>query len=485
MRRRFLQLALLCFLPLLFSPRVFAQNSQRDSIFLLSVNDIHAAMTQFPRFAYMVDSLRNLHPSLLVVGAGDYNSGNPLNDYYDPAGYPVIALMNAVGFDISTVGNHEFDVGQSNFGLMTRTACFPFLAANVFPDEKFGIKLEPYLLRALPNGKKIAFVGMLQIEEDGLPSTHHDKVKGIRFTSAHEELPKYRFLRDSADLVVLVSHLGIEDDRVIARNNQWLDLIIGGHSHTYLDGAETVGETYLTQSENKLHYASLTTIAFDGNRKVSTTIQTFPIKRTDGLEKTEVRKMLDWFSQDPYYNETIATASNHFKNQDQLGYLMCDAYRSETGSDFSFQNFGGVRMDNFLKGPIKVLDVFILDPFGNEMMTVELTGQEIVDFVRSAWEKDLHEPIYTSGLHLNYYIDKDDRLLDLKITDEEENPLDPNQLYKVAYSNYIASAYPFRPRKSAIKLGKTTAEVTIEYLRKKRVVEDYDAKPSRINLIRW
>lgn len=76
---------LLCFITL---GNCFAQQPKRDSIVFVSVNDIHAALDQFPRFAYMVDSLRSIYPSLFLVGAGDYNSGNPINDYYNPKVIP-------------------------------------------------------------------------------------------------------------------------------------------------------------------------------------------------------------------------------------------------------------------------------------------------------------------------------------------------------------------------------------------------------------
>ncbi len=456
---------------------------KRDSVVFVSTNDIHAALDQFPRFAYMVDSLRNLYPDLFLVGGGDYNSGNPFNDYYKPAGYPMIALMNAVGFDVSAVGNHEFDVWQTGFGLNTQVASFPFIAANVHPDEKFGIVLHPYVIRKLPNGKKVAFVGFLQIEADGLPSTHHDKVKDIRFERANNILPKYKFLRDSADLVVLVNHLGAQEDRDLARENPWVDLIIGGHSHTFIDGADKNCVVPMTQSGNKLQQAALTIIVFEDGKKVSTTIKSFTIDRR-GKEKEPIKRMLNWFERDPYYQTVVATATAHFKNSEQLGYLMTDAYRAETGSDIAFQNPGGVRMKNFLRGPIRIVDVFILDPFGNEMMTINLTGKEIRDFVLAAWSKDYNGPIYSSGVNITYFTDGKKNLQRVELRDEKGNLLIDNKSYKVAYSNYIYSAYKYPHKADAVSLKKTTAQVTIDYLKKLGNVKDYSKEASRFSIVK-
>ena len=76
-------------------------------IAILSVNDMHASIDQFPKFATLVDSLRAVYPDLLLFSAGDNRTGNPVNDQYDPVNYPMIELMNQTGFDLSTVGNHE------------------------------------------------------------------------------------------------------------------------------------------------------------------------------------------------------------------------------------------------------------------------------------------------------------------------------------------------------------------------------------------
>ena len=98
-------------------------------IHILSVNDMHASIDMFPKFAALVDSLRGVHPDLLVFSAGDNRTGNPINDQYDPMNYPIIELMNRTGFDLSAVGNHEWDGNVVNFQHDIERAKFPFLCA--------------------------------------------------------------------------------------------------------------------------------------------------------------------------------------------------------------------------------------------------------------------------------------------------------------------------------------------------------------------
>ena len=88
--------------------------ADETEIVILSVNDMHANIDMFPKFATMVDSLRAIYPDLLLFSAGDNRTGNPINDQYDPVNYPMIELMNKTGFDLTTVGNHEWDGDVDN-----------------------------------------------------------------------------------------------------------------------------------------------------------------------------------------------------------------------------------------------------------------------------------------------------------------------------------------------------------------------------------
>ena len=98
---------------------------------------MYGAIDNFPRLAFIVDSLRSLYPNMLLVSAGDNQTGNPVNDQYPEKGLPMIVLMNATGFNLSAVGNHEFDTGIKDFGKLISQAKFPFLCASLTnPTDK-------------------------------------------------------------------------------------------------------------------------------------------------------------------------------------------------------------------------------------------------------------------------------------------------------------------------------------------------------------
>ena len=87
-------------------------NGQKREVHILATNDMHAAIEAFPQLAAIADSLRERYPFLLIFSAGDNRTGNPKNDMFRISSFPMVALMNEVGFHATALGNHEFDVGS-------------------------------------------------------------------------------------------------------------------------------------------------------------------------------------------------------------------------------------------------------------------------------------------------------------------------------------------------------------------------------------
>ena len=104
-----------------------AQAGEQKELHILSTNDMHAAIECMPRLGYVADSLRALYPDLLILSAGDNRSGEPLNDMYEIPAYPMVSLMNIIGFHATTLGNHEFDSGQKGLAKLISMSNFPTL----------------------------------------------------------------------------------------------------------------------------------------------------------------------------------------------------------------------------------------------------------------------------------------------------------------------------------------------------------------------
>ncbi|MBR0176708.1 MAG: bifunctional metallophosphatase/5'-nucleotidase [Bacteroidales bacterium] len=431
---------------------------------ILAVNDMHSSIDQFPKFATMVDSLRTIYPELLVFSAGDNRTGNPVNDQFDPVNYPMIALMNEVGFDVSAVGNHEWDANVGPLQNDIERAHFPFLCANVFIPETLNLDIKPYVV--LENqGIKLAVVGMIEVRHDDIPGTHPDNLTKVRFKNAKFVLPDYKYLKKQSNAVILLSHCGFEDDMELAQACPWLDAIIGGHSHTLVEHPSETNGVLITQSGSHLKHATLVTLKFkDGKliRKNAKVLNVNGVRRS----KPEVKKMLDGFNDAPALNEAIATALTKFENPEEIGCMMTDAFREVSGADFAFQNTGGVRVNYLKKGPITVKDVYSMDPFNNEIVVFQMTGSQVKHFILNSYRKNGGYPSYVSGM--NYVVSDDGKNVWVEMDGAQ---FSTKTTYKVAFNSYMASTIDVRSVDDGQSTFKTSEEMIIEFLKRKKTVD--------------
>lgn len=441
---------------------------------ILAVNDMHAALDNFPRFAFMADSLRGIYPHLLLVSGGDNQTGNPANDQYPQKGMPMIELMNAVKFDLSAVGNHEFDSHLEGFEHITHQANFDFLNANLVVPSDADFRIKPYKIMETPNGLKVVFVSLLDINHKGIPDSHSDNVKGFVFRNPFEAAQDYLFLKDSGDVFVMVNHMGFEEDVKLA----WqlpagtVDVIIGGHSHTKVDRDQIHNGVMITQAERKLKYATLITLTVTPQGEVMREMKLLDVGKK-GNRSAEVQKMVDGYNDNPRLNEPIATASDDFASSEEVGYLMTDAIRAASGADIALVNPGGVRISNLDKGSVRVRDVFEMDPFGNEMVQFNLSGHEMRNLFLAAFATDEDRPIYLSGMTTRYLFDADGKLVDVKLMTTDGQPMDMDKMYAVVMNDYMALTYSYEHEDAGQALFKTTAETTIEYLRNLKNIPSY------------
>lgn len=195
-----------------------------------------------------------------------------------------------------------------------------------------------------------------------------------------------------------------------------------------------------------------------------------------------MRALVDKIFANPEMHKALATTEEGLLSKEELGYLMTDAFREVTGADFALTNPGGIRIDSIAPGPISMLDVYTLDPFSNQMMTVELTPAELHRLFESGFDQlDDRRPIVPSGLHVTYALRADGTLEGVTILDDNDRPLDPDRTYKVALSSYAASVYSYGDKSRVKDEHQTTEEAIIDYLSRHRVAPDY-SEEHRITL---
>ena len=439
-----------------------AATQDETEIAIISVNDMHANIDLFPKFATMVDSLRAVYPDLLVLSAGDNRTGNPVNDQYDPVNYPMIELMNRTGFDLCAVGNHEWDGSIASLQNDIERADFPFLCANVSFPKTVNLDIKPFVTIE-QQGVKMAVVGMIEIRHDGIPGAHPDKLKGLNFERPEVVLPEYKYLRNENDVVVLLSHCGLEDDLELAQDNPWLDAIIGGHTHTLIEHPSETNGVLITQSGSHLKNATLVKLRVKDHKVIGKEAIVLDVNKVR-KEKPEIKQLVNEFNDAPALNEPIAVAKTKFETPEELGCLITDALREVSGADFAFQNTGGVRITHLKKGPITVKDVYSIDPFNNEVVVYKMTGAQVKKFILNTYRKNGGYPSYVSGM--NYSVSDDGNTVWIN-----DAGFSTHNVYKVAMNSYMASTVTIESEDEGQSMFMTSEEMMIEFLRKHKEVD--------------
>ena len=326
----------------------------------------------------------------LLLDAGDICDGTPFSTEYH--GDADIAVMNALGYDLACPGNHEYSNALPQVRKLIDEAKFPLISANSTVKADGKLLYQPYVIKTV-GGAKIAFLGLLTYDARTYNAAKSDLTLEEPIETAKRLVPQ---LRKQADLVVVVSHIGVDEDIKLAALVPGIDVIVGGHSHTLLPApllvphpgdvsphsvhgtvivqdfqwAGTLGRLDLT-----LHHDA------DGMWHVAQYRGRLLPVTHDTPQNTDVARVVNeyWNPIKGKYGEVVGEASGDFasKGGDHAEYnLVADAVREQMGVDFDIENMGGVRSP-LARGPITYADVVNMDPFGNTIVTFRATGRQI------------------------------------------------------------------------------------------------------------
>ena len=452
---------------------IVSVNGQKREVHILAANDMHATIEAFPQLSAIADSLRQLYPSLLIFSAGDNRTGNPKNDMFRISSYPMVVLMNQVGFNATALGNHEFDV--NSLSPLMRFSNFSYICANIFPTEESGLHIVPTKVYDV-DGLKVGVIGVIQVNQQGRPDTHPDNLKGIKFALPKNVLGQYEDFSHQCDATILLSHLGYQDDIEMAETYPWLDLIIGGHTHTQLTEDEPLHNGVLiTQNKNKLPKVTHITLTIKNGKVVDKKaeyidVKSFPVK------SRMLEVMVDYFSNNPMFKRVVGYTETPFKTKDELNYLMCEAFLHEGQADISIVNNGGVRLDSLAAGDITMQDVLSMDPFYNEAVEMHLTGEEIIKILTIYSRGSLYHLPRVAGAVCEVSVDKNDenkdRLKSIKLKTLDGKEFDIHKTYKVVTNSYMQSACKSHVADPGHSLNIQTSVMLTNYLEDLGVIKN-------------
>lgn len=263
-RRRFLKNAFMAgvALPLLDYKKAWAaENAPYEKLTILHTNDTHSRIDAFDSGEFkglggvasrktLIDKVRAVEANTLLLDAGDIFQGTPYFNMYN--GELEMKSMTYLGYDASTIGNHDFDNGAENLAKQMNHAHFPFVVSNyLVKNSPLETKIAPYIV--FNKGKIKVGVFGLGIELDGLVSkkNYGEIIYENPIISANKMTAILKN-DEKCDVIICLSHLGYSykekkiSDLILAQEVDHLDIILGGHTHTFLDCPKLV-----QKSENK------------------------------------------------------------------------------------------------------------------------------------------------------------------------------------------------------------------------------------------
>jgi 5'-nucleotidase len=506
-----LSASLVTLLTLPFSTTTHAEMNQEKTtphpfeVQLLGVNDFHGQLDvtrtvngrKVGRADYLAAYLKQqeakVKDTLLLAIGDNVGASAPVSALLQDE--PTIDIFNTLHFDVSTVGNHEFDHGVNemlrqiyggpnpNTGAYFAGANFPYVCANVVNADTKKPLLQPYTIKRV-HGVQIGFIGVVTTETPTI--TMPSNVKGIEFTDETEAINKYakELKKKGVKTIVVLAHDpgtsnadgSNANGRVVdmAKNvDPAVDVIFGGHNHAYLNtkvNGKLVVQAYsygTAFDDVHLWIDPKTKDVVKSNAEILSTYQ-------DSIQPDpQIKQMIDNAEAKvaPLINQVVGTAAadltqtQNASGESNLGDFITDAQRASTKAQIAITNPGGIRA-NINSGQITWGNLFTVQPFNNQLITMDLTGAQIRQALNQQWATN--RMLQISGLKYSW----DSTLGDDKIvsmTLEDGTPIEPNQTYSVTMNSFLASGgdgfTAFASGKNQVT-GQVDLDALVDYVKK-------------------
>lgn len=462
-----------------------------ETITILHINDFHGRINPSidkaidadrpvggaAYLASMIAAERARNPrGVILLAAGDMFQGTPVSNLF--FGKPVLEIMNELRFDAMVLGNHEFDWGRDVLTGNLQNATFPFLSANITDDNgRLLPGVRPYVIIER-KGVKVALIGITTPET--AYTTRMENVKGLTFIAPREAVPRLikEVKQKGARLVVLLTHLGLDEDRKLAAAVPGIDVIVGGHTHTVVADPIMVGRTVIVQAGYNGLYLGVLELAVDektgrivdaAKRSGTKAVSAGPEAKSD----RNIVQIVDIYNQ--RVKGRFAQAAGEIKvdlvrradAESNIGDAITDAVRASMAAEIAFQNSGGIRAD-IPAGKVSMEQIFTVLPFDNVVLAMDLLGENILALL----EKSVSSAagmLQVSGITFRCDLGSPAGSRVSKVM-VGNTPLDRARTYRVATNDFLSAGgdnFTEFQKGTNIVFGGTLRDVFVDYLQKR------------------
>ena len=402
MKKRLLSyMVCICMVIFCFNMGVFAKDS--ESIVILYENDVHCAVEGYSKLAAMKNELAAEYEYVGVVSSGDFVQGGTIGAV--SKGEYIVKLMNLVGYDAISLGNHEFDYTISRLSELYALTETKYISCNFAKIGEEKTYFDPFTIVSYGD-VDIAYIGIVTPETitSSRPSQFKTESGEMLFTFNESRL--HELVQESideatkagADYIIALSHIGYDesgnlyDVTDIIENTDGLDVVLDAHSHSVIEEKivkDKKGEdVILTSTGTKFKHIGKLTITEDGfdtelietesYTKTNAEVDKYIAEINENYAELGNRKIGESKVELVTHNEEGVRLVRNA--QTNLGNLCSDAFLTVTGADVAFVNGGGLRAP-IKAGDITFNDIYSVFPFNNRVLTAEITGQVLLDML--------------------------------------------------------------------------------------------------------
>lgn len=395
-----------------------------------------------------VDKVRKEEPNTIYCIAGDMFRGSIIDSEYK--GLSTIEIMNALAPDVVTIGNHETDYGIAHLLFLEKCAKFPIINANLYIRTNQARLFKPHIILEV-DGMKILFIGILT--EEVLAQTKGDGLIGsfVGINEAAAEVGRICNAYNAIDIdfTVLLTHIGFEEDKRLAAilDPAWgVDVIIGGHSHTFITEPARVNDILIVQAGTGTDQIGRFDIVVDTDNNCVSEYkwQAVPINNEHCPRDPEIDKLISSYKEktDVKYNRMVTRFRRELTHPDrnretELGGLFSDIFKEMLDLDIMLLGSGSIRAEKL--GPLVLYsDLVESFPYDDSITMITVTGEQlrrmILFMLRDEVWQGAHCEFYQLSKGFKVVYDREKREL-LEMTFENQ-PIDDKRLYKVGLQRF-------------------------------------------------
>lgn len=357
-----------------------------ETIHIYHTNDIHSHLEHWPKIAHFIKQQRKKHTlqgeEMLLFDIGDHcDRFDSLTEGLDGKGN--VKLLNALDYHNTTIGNNEgITFSKANLDSLYDEANFQVLVANLFHQNgETPNWTKAYDIHTLGSGTKVGVIGIT------IPFYAFYELLGWQVVDPWEILPPLvRKVREKADIVILLSHMGFGFDLQIAEQIEGIDVILGGHTHHVLQQGKLVKGTLIAQAGRFGHYAGQITLTYDSNLNQLVSADASCVSIASGKEDDETSELIQNLRKEAehHLNERVTVLEEplpvSWYEQSQFTELLAEGLREWCGTQVSMVN-AGILLEGLPQGAVTKSDLHRVCPHPINPCVVNLTGRELKEII--------------------------------------------------------------------------------------------------------